>query len=251
MAELTGRERDLVQATFIGSYNALHGTSYVLSSRPLTEPTDLLFEGGGMPGAVLKVHHTRASGPNELRESAEVANFIVRPLREHLGAIGCRGFTVSIDVDRFPTKRSDRTDLLNRLWVIVHGVLGPVPSEPAYRRLHLNREDCKQYEAIAPFIRDLEVYRVEGDQPAAVVWSRGGGFIFDVAGQVGPAAQAKSARYGTSASDHVLLVQCETLPYDDDDLVAVREIVGASGPSFQEVWLVSLWGKPRADRVWP
>jgi hypothetical protein len=72
MAELTGRERDLVQATFIASYYAVHGTFYVLSSRPATEPTDLLFEGGTRDDA-LKVPHPGACRP---RRTAVIGLFV-------------------------------------------------------------------------------------------------------------------------------------------------------------------------------
>jgi len=255
MAEPKGKEAELIRDTFIEAYNRLHGTTYTPSSTKPSEPTDLLFDGS--PGSEpLKVQLTRAVGDreSEFRHPAEVTRWVIDRLQSHLRAINSRGFVVSISVDRLPRTTDEKHRLFARLWAMIFRYLGPLgPPRSTVRRLHVDRYVLQDYQEIADFVSDLDVCQVEGDQPTSIISSStAGAFIVDVARQAAISLKDKAERYRSSASDHVLLIACETLPYSGYDLRALEEAIGAQPPPpFREIWLVSLWGEPRADRAWP
>jgi hypothetical protein len=256
MAELEGPELEQIQGAFLARYNEENGAQYAVSSKPRQEPTDMLFEDPARPKDPVKVQHVRALDREEPGRNALAQRFIIGPLRDILRAENVRGVVVSVDIDveRLPRKREERQAIPAILWELIRPQLGPAASRHIYRLLHLNRDDVKLYDQISACIRDVEVYRLADDnRPARMAHSADAavGFIADVTLHVADAFNSKVELYRT-LRDHVLLIQCESLPYDDDDLPEIREKLTAKGePPFREVWLVTMWKPSRAERVWP
>ncbi len=215
----------------------------------------MLFDGPSR-GDQLKVQLVRASSnPDEFRHPAEVHKFVTGPLRRSLRESGSRGYVVGIDIDRLPRSPGDKDRVFGHVWALVaRAVFAGNATDGPDRVLRVCREWHRGYEEIAAFVADLEVCKVEGDQPTSVIESpTDGAFLWTLTEQIAASILAKSTKYGSSARDHVLVVTCELLPYFTDDLPEVRAAIASQPkpPEFREVWVLSLWGETIVERLWP
>jgi hypothetical protein len=253
VGEPKGKELIAISDTFVAAYNSVHGTNYSPSQRALTEPTDLLFEDTANHEP-LKVQLVRAVGDaeSEFAHPANVEKFIIKPLRQAIS--GMPGFIVSMGIDRLPKKAAEKQRVFKSILAMIVPVLtASRGSFSVPMRLGVDRRVFHYYQDVSGFVSDLTVYEGLESEPTSIMYSTlGGAVLVDVPSDATAALEAKSSHYGASASDHVLVIQCDSFSYDDTDIATLRDGLhtAAKSPPFREVWLLSLM-EASADWIWP
>jgi hypothetical protein len=207
--------------------------------------------------------HTRqfSDSESERVRPAFIEAFVRRTLNPWLRAHGFdRGYSISLTVDRLPADRAGRRDLSAAILTAVELAMQASPPSlgGADLAVRFDRDDHRDmYEPIMPYVRELEVLRHhDKGQPTTIGSSASGREELTAAPdqRVLWSFLDKERRLGPSASDLVLLIEFDVIPYDPAlDVPCAQEQFREQRCEFHEVWIVSEWlnPAPRADRVWP